>query len=85
VANLSGLILRLETDKGVAIHDCAIEAVHIASVLHVTVEFTFNDVKCFAHCGENPLAVIQRYLRHLEQMAEAYHPVNIPPPPEDTH
>ena len=63
---LTALQLKLETTKGVSIHECAQEAVHVANTLKITVEFQFNDLKMFASPDESVSVIVARYLRENE-------------------
>jgi hypothetical protein len=58
---LTALKLQLEVTKGVHAEDCAKEALYIANVLKVMVEFVHNDLRMVVSPNETLNAIMARY------------------------
>lgn len=61
------LTLKLEVGGGTDVQHATAEAVRIATLLNVDVEFVFNNITATAYPNDNPKAIADNVLKAMDQ------------------
>lgn len=69
--------LKLEPQPGCDIFECASSAIRIARCLGVNVEFTFNEVRCFAVPQGEPDVLVGQYRAAIRKRTTFAHSVDV--------
>ena len=58
--------IKIELSPGTSIEDAYTEAIRLANLLNVFIDFDFNGVYCISHPGGDPKVGVKHYHRVLE-------------------